>query len=255
MAFVKGNLKRLVDKRNHKTNKLVYKTTDAFSVVMAANYFNNTAPDNLELGDIIECAIDTDGTIDYQTVVVSGVSSGVVTVVSNSKVIIPINEWREGSSGAIQNLAAHGGILASDSTPIFNSVNGDTDGTLIKHWAASDSNPIIGYACIPNIDPGFDLELQFLAELVAATPGTVVDTPTMASDIYFAGAGVTMSKIEDVSAAIGTEAQALYTITIAAADVPSGAAVMSIELTPGAHTTDAVYLYGTWLEGMRRNII
>jgi len=53
--------------------------------------------------------------------------------------------------------------------------------------------------------------------------------------------------VEDVSGAVGA-AYAELTITIAAADVPAGAQTLTVELTPGAHTTDTVVLSSIWVE-------
>ena len=41
------------------------------------------------------------------------------------------------------------------------------------------------------------------------------------------------------------------TVTIAAADIPSAAQAVTIEITPKAHATDAMYLTAVWLEYTR----
>jgi len=154
---------------------------------------------------------------------------------------IKLTDWREAGSDDIQNLAAHGGILAKDSTPILEYTNGDTDSALRLNFAASDSNPIVVQIPLPpDLNAGADLVLH----MRAAMAGTD-DTPTIASDAFF-NEGDT--KVEDASAAITGATVAEYTITIAAADIPAGAQSVSIELTPGAHTTDALYIYATWIE-------
>jgi hypothetical protein len=80
MAFNISAYVRLISDAGERTNKCFYKTTDALATVLGAGYFNNVAPDSLIVGDIIECAIDTDGTLSHETLVVSAVTSGVVTV-------------------------------------------------------------------------------------------------------------------------------------------------------------------------------
>ncbi len=72
-------------KRIKGTNMCTYQTTDALSVVMGTGYFNNVAPDALVVGDIIHCAIDTDGSIENVTIVVSDVTSGVVTALEEPR--------------------------------------------------------------------------------------------------------------------------------------------------------------------------
>ena len=38
------------------------------------------------------------------------------------------------------------------------------------------------------------------------------------------------------------------TITIDAADVPAGAQTLTVELTPGAHTSDTIVMSALWIE-------
>jgi hypothetical protein len=79
----------------------------------------------------------------------------------------------------------------------------------------------------------------------AAMAGTT-DSVVIASDAFFDTAD---TKVEDNSGTVTSATAALYTITIASADIPIGARTVSVELTPGAHTTDALYLYSVWVEG------
>jgi hypothetical protein len=84
-----------------------------------------------------------------------------------------------------------------------------------------------------------DIVIHFRAKSGGAT-----DTPTIASDAFF-NEGDT--KVEDVSSALGA-AFAENTITIDAGDVPAGAQTLTVELTPGAHTTDTVVISAIWIE-------
>jgi hypothetical protein len=74
------------------------------------------------------------------------------------------------------------------------------------------------------------------------------DTPVISADSYF-NEGDT--KVEDDSAAVTGTTYAEYIITIAAADVPAGAQTFTCELTPGAHTTDILYMTAIWVEYTR----
>jgi hypothetical protein len=56
------------------------------------------------------------------------------------------------------------------------------------------------------------------------------------------------TKVEDTSETNQTTSYAEKLATIAAADIPSGAQTLTVELTPVAHTTDAMYLTAVWLE-------
>jgi len=130
--------------------------------------------------------------------------------------------------------------LTGSTTPILDMADGDTDSGLVLTWEASNSDAILFQTPLPtNLDASSDLVIHFRAKSGGAT-----DTPTIASDAYF-NEGDT--KVEDVSAALGA-AYAENTITIAAADIPAGAQTLTVELTPGAHTTDTVVLSAIWIE-------
>jgi hypothetical protein len=130
--------------------------------------------------------------------------------------------------------------LTGSTTPIRDMANGDTDSGIVLTWAASNSDAIIFQTPLPpDLDVASDVEIHFRAKSGGAT-----DTPTIASDSYF-NEGDT--KVEGVSSALGA-AVAENTITIAAADVPVGAQTLTVELTPGAHTTDTIVLSAIWIE-------
>ena len=157
---------------------------------------------------------------------------------------VPLTSVREISSNAIPNAAANGGLLASDSTPILNTTNGDTDSAVRLAWAASNNDPIIFQVPLPpDLDEASAVEVHLRAAMAGAT-----DTPVISADSYF-NEGDT--KVEDDSAAITGTSYAEYTITIAAADVPAGAQTLTCELTPGAHTTDILYMTAIWVEYTR----
>ena len=132
------------------------------------------------------------------------------------------------------------GYLKADTTPVLDMASGDTDSGLVVTWAASNSDPVLFQVPLPpDLNVGADLVIHLRAKSGGAT-----DTPIIASDAYI-NEGDT--KVEDVSGALGA-AVAELTITIAAADIPAGAQTLTVELTPGAHTTDTVVLSGLWIE-------
>lgn len=158
---------------------------------------------------------------------------------------IPLVGVRELSTGSFQNAAANGGLLASDTSPALNTVNGDTDGVFRVSWAAGNSDPIAFQTPLPpDLDDTADLVIHFRASMAGAT-----NTCVISADTYFHAGG---SKIEDDSGAVTGTTDAEYTITIAGSDVPGGAQQISCELTPAAHATDALYLTGLWLEYKRK---
>jgi len=130
--------------------------------------------------------------------------------------------------------------LTGSTTPILDMANGDTDSGLVLTWEASNSDAAIFQVPLPpDLDVSADLVIHLRGKMGGAT-----DTPTIGSDAYV-NEGDT--KVEDVSAALGA-AYAEKTITIAAADIPAGAQTLTVELTPGAHTTDALYISAIWIE-------
>lgn len=149
------------------------------------------------------------------------------------KVGIPLESIRELTTGALLNIAGNGGILATDTTPILNTINGDTDGAFRIQWAATNVDAIGFQTSLPDINTDYPVLIKLRAASAGAT-----DAPVFSADSYF-NEGDT--KVEDDSDATS----ATYgdkTITIAAADIPAAARTLSVELTPGAHTTDALYL-------------
>jgi hypothetical protein len=149
---------------------------------------------------------------------------------------------REVVSNDIPNAAAQGGQLAKDTTPILEYINGDTDSCLRLSWAAGNQDAIVMHAPLPpDFDVASDLELHF-----RVASGGTADKAGFDLDTYFNEGDM---KVEDgceqVTAA--TTYEELIT-TIAAADIPSGAQAVTIELTPKAHGADAMYCTAIWLE-------
>jgi hypothetical protein len=183
------------------------------------------------------------------TVGTSDISTGAITAAKLSTTLktgfIPVSlgTVREITTGAFINAAGNGGILATDTTPILNTINGDTDGAWRLAWAASN-NDAIGFQVPlpPDLDEASNVEIHLRAYMAGAT-----DTPVISADSYFDEGD---TKVEDDSAALSAT-PAEKTITIAAADVPAGAQTLSVELTPGAHTTDILYVTAIWLEYTR----
>jgi len=126
------------------------------------------------------------------------------------------------------------GLLNKDTTPKLDMSNGDTDSHPEIIWAASDSTAILFTVFIGNLDEDKDITIKFEAIM-----GGDTDTPTIASDVY-CDRGDT--KVEDVSGECG-DAAATGTITVAHEDIPTGARWLTVELTPGAHTTDTLTMW------------
>ena len=173
---------------------------------------------------------------------------------STGFVPVPLTSLREVNSNDIPALsdtpltsdpAGAGGILAPNTTPILEFANGDTDSCLRLNWAASNQDAVVFQVPLPpDLDTSGNVEIHLRAASASTTDAAGFD-----ADSYF-NEGDT--KVEDSAAQ--ASASATYeelTITIAATDVPSGAQTLTVELTPQAHTTDAMYLTAVWVEYTR----
>lgn len=171
-------------------------------------------------------------------------ASDLTTTLATGYIPLPLGWAREAVTNAIPNTAANGGLLASDTTPILERVNGATDKKQRINWAASNSDEITwDFPYPPDLDDTAAVTVNLLMVMAGAT-----DTPTVAVS-YFEGVG-------DTNAGGNTTALSNTlthkTVTIAAGDVgayPTGA---SVGVVVGAHTTDACYLYGAWITYTRK---
>jgi hypothetical protein len=148
---------------------------------------------------------------------------------------------REVGTMAVGNIAANGGLLASDTTPILQPINGATDGCQEVVWAASNNDPVIFQIPLPpDLDDTADLVLH-----TRIRSGGTTDAVGFTVDSWF-NEGDT--KVVDTSETNQTNTWAEKIATIGNADVPAGAQTITISLTPVAHTTDNMQLSAVWLE-------
>lgn len=149
------------------------------------------------------------------------------------------------SSNDIPNTAGDAGVLSSNSAPALARVNAATDKKLRISWAASG---VVGVTW--NIEYPADLDgtQPVTVNLLCAMAGAT-DTPTIAVN-YFEGVGDTNAG-GNTAAVTGTTVTK-YSRTIAATDVGEYPNAASVELVPAAHGTDALYLYGAWIEYVRK---
>lgn len=220
----------------------------------ATGYFFGFALEAITSGstdtiNVLRTATPGGGTLAAGSIGATQLATGAVTAVKLSATLkagfipVPLASVRELSSGSFINAAGNGGILATDTTPILNTINGDTDGAWRLAWAASNSD-LVGFQVPlpPDLDEASVVEIHLRAYMAGAT-----DTPVISADSYFDESD---TKVEDDSAALdATPTERI--ITIAAADVPAGAQTLSVELTPGAHTTDILYVTAIWVEYTR----
>lgn len=156
---------------------------------------------------------------------------------------VPLGLCKEcDANGDVGDLAAHGGILASDSTPAFQAA-ATTEQAEIA-WVASNSDAIVAEVPVPEDFDGTQAVLA-QAQVVAGT------TDAFSATIDTTWAGGTLVADTLAGSALATVHQA--TATIAAADVADSPDTVTIKITPGAHTTDAFLLRSLRLRYVRKS--
>lgn len=139
--------------------------------------------------------------------------------------------------------AADGGVVSLDTDPTFKRVNGATDKQLRIAWAAGSAVPITwAFNYPPDLDDTKAVTVNLLCGMAGAT-----DTPTIAVS-YWEGVGDTNAGGNTAALAA---AVAQKTVAIAAGDVGAYPKAASIDIIPGTHATDALYLYGAWITYFR----
>lgn len=158
---------------------------------------------------------------------------------------IPFAALREIASNDIPATAADAGVLAKDTTPNFERENGATDKALRLEWAATNVDEVtFHFAYPPDLDDAQPVTVHAMAKMAGAT-----DTPVLAVG-YFEGIGDTNAGGN--SAALSSTL-AEVSVTIAAADIGAHPNFASVSITPGAHGTDALYLYALWIEYTKKS--
>lgn len=158
---------------------------------------------------------------------------------------IPLYDLREVATMAVANAAGNGGVLASDTTPILEPINGATDGCQRLRWAASNSDVVaFSMPLPPDLDATGDVVLHTRIGSGGTTNavGFTVDSWWNEGD----------TKVTDTSETNQTTTVAEKITTIAAADLPAVPQTVTIALTPVAHTTDTMLLTAVWIEYKRK---
>lgn len=158
---------------------------------------------------------------------------------------VDLTNCREIFSNATTNIAGNGGILASDTTPVLQRVNGATDVALRLNWAASnvDEIQLPTFVYPRDLDDASPVTIRIWAAMAATN-----DTPTLTVK-YFEGVGDTDAG--SATAAVTGATPAVYTATIAAADIGAFPKFANIAIVPSAHGTDALYIYSISIEYTR----
>jgi hypothetical protein len=157
---------------------------------------------------------------------------------------IQLDNFKETTNFDVGAIAANGGVLASDTTPVRDAINAATDGCQRLLWAASNNDQVTTQLALP---PDLDVTADIVVHFRIVSGGTT-DAVGFTVDSFF-NEGDT--KVVDTSGTNQTTTYAEVTATIAASDVPAGAQTLTIGLTPVAHTTDTLAMSACWIEYTR----
>jgi hypothetical protein len=155
-------------------------------------------------------------------------------------VTIPLSAWRVVSAtGDVGDIAAIGGVLASDTAPIFEAVATSNEQAI--RWVATGVEPIGVSIALPR---DFDDTADATLDLEISSGATNAATMGCAS-AWSAGAAGT--EVSDSTVDVASATPHRLSITIAAADIPAGARRATFRLTPPAHAADAISLHASGL--------
>lgn len=170
-----------------------------------------------------------------------------LTNVGTGALLLSLNDFREMSSaGDVSNIAANGGLLASDTTPIL---RGDAAEVQEISWAAGNAD-IIGaqFALPPDFDGSADATLELWVYTDNAGGGGI-DAASFTVETSWDGGALVADTATDAAPAITSHK---ITATIAAADIPDGASFLTVMLTPAAHANDPTQLQAARLTFRRK---
>lgn len=201
--------------------------------------------------DIGNVAIDMENGHTYLITGSGAGASSLKNLTAQGQIVIPIplTSLREVSSGSdVGNVAAIGGVLASDTTPIL---RGDAAESWEVAWATGNVDEVGCMVPLPLDASGNALldgsrDVTLILEVYSGTS----DAATFAVGSVWDGGTQVADSASDASTKSATRHR--ITATIAAADVPDSPKVLSLELTPGTHGSDVTVLTGLWVCGYRK---
>lgn len=185
----------------------------------------------------------------------SGATFTPPTALRTGIIDLPLHTWRLANAGATDYalLAAtanigSGGVGGADATPALIRVNAATDKTARIVFADAVLKPILNdFTIPPDCDATAALTFKALAAMSGTNDATSILTLTwvaVAAGAYAAGSD--QGGATSAFAAVTTLVQ--KSVVIAAAAINAPGSHVSVSLTPTSPGTDAMHIYGTWVE-------
>ena len=148
---------------------------------------------------------------------------------------LSLYDFREvDASGDVGAIAANGGLLASDTTPIL---RGNAAETQEISWAAGNVDKIAAQCTLP---PDFNGADDVNIDLWVYSDTT--DPATFTCETGWDGGALVSDTATDANPSATVHK---ITATVSFADIPDGAELLTMILTPAAHVTDAIQLLGS----------
>lgn len=219
----------------------VYNTPIRKDRIHSGVYNQHIANLSEDLGGLIteHNTVSTD--LDTAETNITSLQTSLATFKTYGYVNISLYDFREvDASGDVGDATADGGILRSDTTPVLKShTSGGTYKASTIQWAASNSDAIATQKPLPvDLDTANDLTLQCRFGNDGNTDQT---SPTVSFFVneYIAGVDATTDSFNDTTA---DTIYSSYDFTLDAANLDATSDSVTVIITPGAHTTNALYL-------------
>lgn len=156
---------------------------------------------------------------------------------------LPLTNARELATNASINGAGNGGLLASDTTPIFDVTTSAKEFGLT--WATNNVDELVWTFTLP---PDFDVTATCTLK-VYGKRGHASDAGTMTCQVFN---GVNGTDAGGATSALGTSLT-IATKTIAANTLSLATPNVSLCLVPDAHANGAIIVQSVWIEYTRRS--
>jgi hypothetical protein len=162
---------------------------------------------------------------------------------AQAHVLFSLRDFREVTTGGdVGDIAANGGVLASDTTPILRA---DANESEEISWAASNSDIVSVDMSLPQ-----DMDDTANATLDLFVASGTTDAATFTVNTSWNKGTQVVDTADDTATKSATFH--VITATIAAADIPASPMCVTIQLVLGAHTTNAVLLGAARLNYKRK---
>lgn len=241
----------------------------------AASGMIKDTSDGTCIGHAIEIATALNDKVKYVDFVVDSTTAATVSVAdANSNmtgvtVEAVLNEIMVGLKGA-QYLIPPSNVTLETGAPTVVFANGSADGwtqltnkerALRWNDGANPTKMACQFIIPPDLNPAVDMVVHFLGAIIKAG-GAIVDSPTITCEAYFSAVGIAMLADANCGGTSGeflaaaTDTYQEKTLTIATADIPTVASVLTLIFNPtdGELGTDDFVLAGLWIEATRKHL-